>query len=444
MNFLSLKIKFNTFFKLASFFRLSVFLLLCLILGGTSQDIVDPKLPIYLASLIIIGCCLSVVKIDSKIWRLKTLVILWCMFVIVQLAYLIPLPPSIWTELNGRDTIVQGFEIIGAELPWLPLSVTPEKTLFSLFDFLPSLALILLMGTVVTPREFKVALWSLGAFVIISVVIGMMQVGGATTMYYYENTNQGSAVGFFSNANHFGIMLLMSVPLLACLADQNTKAFTFSIIAILAAILGIGLSGSLASYLLIIPVLAATLFVGSRTIKMKKLYMVGVFISLISALLFDMFIWNNMQSEILDKFTSIDTSTRRVLFDNTYQITKEFFPFGSGLGSFSDVYRLVEEAGRRTIPHAHNDYIEIISEMGVIGISGLIFIFFWLGKNIYDSSFSQGAGRNSAKFMAIAIVAIGIHSIFDYPLRTIAIMTLTVFVICSINLLNKDIKIIEN
>ena len=184
MNFLSLKIKFNTFFKLASFFRLSVFLLLCLILGGTSQDIVDPKLPIYLASLIIIGCCLSVVKIDSKIWRLKTLVILWCMFVIVQLAYLIPLPPSIWTELNGRDTIVQGFEIIGAELPWLPLSVTPEKTLFSLFDFLPPLALILLMGTVVTPREFKVALWSLGAFVIISVVIGMMQVGGATTMYY--------------------------------------------------------------------------------------------------------------------------------------------------------------------------------------------------------------------------------------------------------------------
>ena len=97
------------------------------------------------------------------------------------------------------------------------------------------------------------------------------------------------------------------------------------------------------------------------------------------------------------------------------------------------------------IPHAHNEYIEIISEICIFfGIFTLVFLFFWIGENIFKAIFSQGVEGNSAKFMAIAIVAIGIHSIFDYPLRTIAIMTLTVFVICSINLLNKDIKIIEN
>ena len=147
---------------------------------------------------------------------------------------------------------------------------------------------------------------------------------------------------------------------------------------------------------------------------------------------------------IRDRFRSIDTSTRRVMFENTYQISKDFFPFGSGLGSFSDVYRLVEDAGRRTIPHAHNEYIEIISEIGIFGIFTLVFLFFWIGKNIFNAIFSQGIEGNSAKFTSIPIVSIGIHSIFEFPLRTMAIMTFTVFVICSLNLLNKNVPILND
>ena len=97
------------------------------------------------------------------------------------------------------------------------------------------------------------------------------------------------------------------------------------------------------------------------------------------------------------------------------------------------------------IPHAHNEYIEIISEICIFfGIFTLVFLFFWIGENIFKAIFSQGVEGNSAKFMSIPIVSIGIHSIFEFSLRTMAIMTFTVFVICSLNLLNKNVPIIND
>ena len=127
--------------------RLSLFLLLCFIFGGTSQDIVAPKLGLYLISLLAIGYCLTVLNRESKFWDLKSMNMILGAFFIAHVVYLIPLPPGIWSHLPGRDFIVQGYQTLQVDLPWLPLSIAPEKTYFSLFDFLPPLALILMIGT---------------------------------------------------------------------------------------------------------------------------------------------------------------------------------------------------------------------------------------------------------------------------------------------------------
>ena len=117
---------------LFSSFRLSLFLILCFILGGTSQDIVPPKLVLYLISLLLIGVCLSVMTMKSNIWKMKPLVGILGAFLIIYALYLVQLPPSIWSGLPGRDVIAQGYQTLGVDLPWLPLSTTPEKTFFSL------------------------------------------------------------------------------------------------------------------------------------------------------------------------------------------------------------------------------------------------------------------------------------------------------------------------
>ena len=362
-------------------FRLSFFLVLCLILGGTSQNIVTPKLPLYLYSLFMIGISMSAMNKNNRLWKLKPILLIWGLFFCVHILYLIPLPPSLWGSLGGREIITQGFELLETPLPWLPLSVTPEKTFFSLFDFLPTLAIILMMGTVVNGQEFSRALWTLGGFVIMSAMLGLLQVSGSfPNLYFYEITNLKSAVGVFSNANHYGILLLICIPLTVFLADHHrsnadfgmNSTYAFCGIAVLSALLGIGLSGSLSSYLLLLPVLAAVMFLWTWGKRLKHIYLTGIVISLLSVLLFDILIWNDLHSEITDRFASVDKTSRTIMFENAYEMGKLYFPFGSGPGSFSDSYRLLEETTRLTTPHAHNDYIEVFVEFGILGLIGIV------------------------------------------------------------------------
>jgi O-antigen ligase len=101
-------------------------------------------------------------------------------------------------------------------------------------------------------------------------------------------------------------------------------------------------------------------------------------------------------------------------------------PFGSGLGSFQSVYPLYERPDQVTITfvvHAHNDYAELILELGVAGIILiLLFLAWWCGavwrvwRTAEASPFARAA--------AIASAAVLIHSLVDFPLRTEAIATL--------------------
>ena len=428
-----------------SVMRLSVFLLLCFVLGGTSQDIVGPKLFLYLISLVVIGACLTTINSDSAIWKVKGLLILFGTFLLGHLLYLIPLPAGVWSNLPGRDFIVKGYEILGVELPWLPLSVTPEKTLFSLFDFLPPFALLLLLGTVVKTHEIKMAIKTIGVFVIISVIMVILQVANIHDgLYIYDFTNTKSAVGFFSNANHYGVFMLMSIPLIMCIIDFSindyvdyNRALTFSIICIVAALLGIGLCGSLGSFLLILPVLAGTGFIWSTSLRRKKFYLIGILGSLIAVFLFDIFIWENLQQDILSKLTSVDSSVRQTLFEKSAEIAKTFFPVGTGPGSFADVYKLFEDVGRKTIPHAHNDYIEMFVEFGILGPVWIICAFIWIGRNILKALTHQKESQKMSQYLSISIMIVFVHSIFDYSLRTISVMTLLVFCLSILSLSNQ-------
>ena len=433
-------------------FRLSFFLVLCLTLGGTSQNIVTPKLPLYLYSLFMIGISMNALNKDSRLWQLKPILLIWIVFFFTHMLYLIPLPPSLWGSLGGREIIRHGFEILEVSLPWLPISVTPEKTLFSLFDFLPILAIILMIGTVVSSREFRFTLWTLGVSVIGLAILGLLQVSGSFPgLYFYEFTDTGSAVGVFSNANHYGVLLLMCIPLIVFLADYHREnanfrvniTYAFCVVAVLSAVLGIGLSGSLSGYLLFIPVFAMALFLWTSGEKLKYIYLIGIVISFLGFLLFDIFLWNDLHSEITDKFTSTDKMSRTIMFENSYEIGKTYFPFGSGPGSFSDSYRLIEETTRLTVPHAHNDYIELFVEFGILGLIGISLTILWLTKLIFTSFSAKRRHSNLAKYLAISICLVVVHSLIDYPLRTIAIMALASFYLCSILLSHKDSSLLD-
>ncbi len=128
------------------------------------------------------------------------------------------------------------------------------------------------------------------------------------------------------------------------------------------------------------------------------------------------------QESVIGEFT--DTSIgREVIAETTVEAAGAFFPYGTGLGAFSDVYRTFDKSvyERLYVNHAHNDYLEIALELGLPGILLIaLFVGWWL-RQLYRCWSMNLSGANLARAGSIIIGIVMVHSIVDYPVRTAAI-----------------------
>jgi O-antigen ligase len=105
------------------------------------------------------------------------------------------------------------------------------------------------------------------------------------------------------------------------------------------------------------------------------------------------------------------------------EAVSDSFPAGTGFGSFEQVYRQYEDplaVTQEYVNHAHNDYLQIVLELGAAGLLLLaLFLAWWIfaAVRIWRSPMSTPFSR--AATIATAIVLA--HSVVDYPLRTAAI-----------------------
>ena len=60
--------------------------------------------------------------------------------VLVPLGQLVPLPPELWTALPSREAAAEAFQLVGRELPWMPVSLSPRATWLSALSLLPPVA----------------------------------------------------------------------------------------------------------------------------------------------------------------------------------------------------------------------------------------------------------------------------------------------------------------
>lgn len=118
---------------------------------------------------------------------------------------------------------------------------------------------------------------------------------------------------------------------------------------------------------------------------------------------------------------------RPTIWGNVKTIVGDFPFFGTGLGTFSSVYPAYEESELPGhVSHAHNDLLEYLSELGILG---MILLFSTIVFIAVNSFLIWRVRRNpEVKGLAlggiIAIVAILIHSITDFNLHIPANMVL--------------------
>jgi len=118
---------------------------------------------------------------------------------------------------------------------------------------------------------------------------------------------------------------------------------------------------------------------------------------------------------------------RPVLWSNVTPIVGDFPLAGTGLGTFASIYPAYEETARPGhLSHAHNDYLEYLSELGILG---MIMLFGGIVFMVVSSFLIWRVRRHpEMKGLAmggiVAIIVILIHSIADFNLHIPANMVL--------------------
>lgn len=389
---------------------------------------------------------LSILLLVIALWypqNKKTIPLLAWLFISISIAipllYLIPLPLSVWQQLPGRALYVESLEILqaaGVTTHYLTLSVIPSRTLTSLLGLLPVIAIFI--ATLQLPKLYIIRLvYIFLAVATFQASLGLIQYGsGAEWAFWWQITDSNNAVGTYPNRDHFSALMELAIPIALGLTAYNFRNkkhdkehreqrvnqtlvfFTISLVLILAGIFARSRTG--VALVMLALLLSSVIF--ARHIGGKRALGFGAAITVIA-----LGIATNIGLiPVLNRF-AVDPleDLRWEIFAQTWEATKQFFPWGSGPGTFQSVFMAFQPLEvHNFVNHAHNDYLELLLEIGIFGIA-LIMLFLMLYLKGWIQLYKR---RNSSEAWGyfyfiqisagISLLLLLLHGVTDFNFHT--------------------------
>jgi O-antigen ligase len=357
---------------------------------------------------------------------------------LLVLFYLMPLPDALVEWGYARRQLAQLLAPVIGD-PGFQASLSPTASERSLFWLLPGTAMFL-AALHFDKRQRRLAGLLVIALVSVGAVLGLAQKAGGldSALYFYSNTNRGSAVGFFANNNHYAIAMAATLPLvlasITIVANVRSQASLSPLVYLLLSgiavlfILGFMLSGSragLALGMLGCVLMLPALILGDQNKGVRHWLFgtlaVGLFFSLQIGIYF---ISQQFGADAL-------ADVRLQIFPIAGQAAQQFAPLGSGPGSFWFVFPQFDSeflTGHVIVNHVHNDYLELWLEAGwLFAIAALLLIpaYLWqCGRVWLFSGDMKSEPVLLARAASVGLLLLLLHSAFDYPLRTTALSVL--------------------
>ena len=363
----------------------------------------------------------------------RGLVLLVIATLVLPLLQLVPLPPGMWSLLPGRDLVGQSLELVGATDDWMQVSVDPNRTALGFIALLPAFA-VLALGWSLGRSQARLALQILVGLALFGLALGALQLASANLVgNWYPGGHPQHLYGTFANHNSTGIFLVIAMLALAGLPPNQAKRkrsvfqpLWTSLFAALA--VGVILTQSRSSAaLLVVP--AVFLVVRSRfggSQDQDRPGKPGLMIILPLALLFAgggyLLLANEKVQQTFERFDELENRRPEIWQDSLVAIDR-FWPIGSGVGTFDEVYQVdesLEHVAQTRAGRAHNDYLELAIESGIAGVALLLAWLAWLGLAAWQAkSRSDPLTRLAA---AAGLGCVVLQSVLDYPLRNEALL----------------------
>jgi O-antigen ligase len=352
----------------------------------------------------------------------KLLLITGLCFILYTIIQLIPLPLFLLKILSQHTFDIHNFysldESTFAQISLYPYKSFLESITFFAFYIIFAISLHNFKNRAILIRTLYILL--IFGFILSLFAVIQKATWNDKIYWFRELTLGGSPFGPFVNRNHFAGFIGMLVPLgigLSLVERTRSKKILFGFMTV---IMTVSLFFSLSRGGIMSFVAGFGLFsilVMQSKIQQKKILAIGLFFLALSSYLLYLGI-----DPIVDRFyqTDITKEERLIVWSASLTAIKDFWLTGSGLGTFLDLFPLYQPADIKSIyDHAHNDYLEVILETGVIGFIIMIIFIAILIRTIIKSNLQ---GRTGILLIAAVSSAFTMcmHSITDFNLHILS------------------------
>jgi O-antigen ligase len=347
-------------------------------------------------------------------------------------------------SLNPLQLPLVGLFVIGLAQVGAGLTFDPQATRVALLEIAGLVVYFAAaLAFVDSPKRLKLMARLVVIFGFLLAVYGLMQhFVNPRTIFWVREPKQAEPFGPYVNRHHFAgymeLVLAMPLGLMFAGAVERERmllyAFASSMMAI--ALVMTNSRGGLVSMVCEILFLAAVSSLARTRVRDEeeeeggsRLRAAAVRVGLGFAMILAVFVGvlyfggEGALSRMVGTVNSADPTTGRAQFwRGALKIIADHPLFGTGLGSFGAAYtRYDTGSGAYRLEQAHNDYLQIFSDAGVVGgLLGVVFVLLLfrmaLRRMHSRDRFRRGVALGALAGCAGALV----HSFFDFTLHTTA------------------------
>ena len=420
-------------------------------------------------------------------WRQHWGLIPLLVFIALALAQLLPWPALIMQYL-APENLAAWIRLRELDLGtgrYFPVSLNPFATGYEgLKFFCYALAAWLTIDLIKQSREGRAQNFAYAVALVVCftgaliTAVAIVQTGLEAKQIYgfWKPYHSDQFIGPYVNRNNFAGYLEMALPMGIALFGALTMqtqgswddtwdsrsdkrlALTFlvglSVLLMLTGLLfSLSRGGVLAGGVVVAAQVPFLLALVSRRSSRRKILWCGLIAAIFISVVGSLVPWEKLGGRFRTLPTeSITMDIRYQVFKDTWDMAKDYPVLGSGLGSYERVFpRYKTWPTQSLFQHAHNDYLEFLSEMGWAGFLPLMVFFSWVViRGLKYLAFTLRLGARCPRAVVSraclvsgslgGVIAILLHGTVDFNLH-IPANALLFFVLCGITVSFRPEKI---